>query len=40
MIGVGAEFGAESGDSNNTVAALTWKLSDPWMLDFYVDAER
>lgn len=40
MIGVGTEFGAESGDGNNTMAALNWKLSDRWMLDFYVDAER
>jgi hypothetical protein len=28
MIGVGAQFGAESGDGNNTMAALNWKLSD------------
>lgn len=40
MIGAGADFGAESGDGNSTMAALNWKLNDQWMLDFYVDAER
>jgi len=40
MVGTGSEFGAESGDGKNTMAALNWQLNDHWMLDFYVDAER
>ena len=40
MVGVGANFGSESGDGNNFMAAINWKLSEHWMLDFYVDAER
>lgn len=40
MMGTGAEFGAESGDGENTMAAVNWKLSDNWMLDFYVDYEK
>jgi hypothetical protein len=40
MVGAGADFGAESGDGNSTMAALNWKLTDNWMLDFYIDAER
>jgi hypothetical protein len=40
MVGTGADFGAESGDGNSTMAALNWKLNDQWMLDVYVDAER
>lgn len=40
MVGAGSDFGSESGDGNSTMAALNWKLSDRWMLDFYMDAER
>ena len=40
MVGAGADFGAESGDGNSTMAALNWQLNEQWMLDIYVDAER
>ena len=40
MVGTGAEFGAESGDGKNAMAALNWQLNDHWMLDFYMDSER
>lgn len=40
MVGVGAEFGAESGDGENTMAALNWALNENWSLDFYVNHER
>ncbi|MEL7448987.1 MAG: hypothetical protein AAFN78_07240 [Pseudomonadota bacterium] len=40
MVGAGAEFGAESGDGQNTMAALNWKLNDQWQLDFYMDYEK
>jgi hypothetical protein len=40
MIGVGADFGAESGDGDNTMFALNWKLNENWTLDFYADHER
>lgn len=40
MVGTGAEFGAESGDGENLMGAANWKLSDRWMLDFYVDYEQ
>jgi hypothetical protein len=40
MIGTGEDFGAESGDGESTMAALNWKLSDHWLLDFYFDSEK
>jgi hypothetical protein len=40
MIGVGADFGAESGDGENTMAAVNWTINENWSLDFYVDHER
>ncbi len=39
MIGVGADFGAESGDGDNAMVAINWKLSDNWTIDFYADHE-
>ncbi len=40
MVGVGSDFGAESGEGNQTMLALNWRLSDRWALDFYYDQEE
>ena len=39
MLGIGEDYGAESGDGESTMGALNWQLTDHWMLDFYVDHE-
>lgn len=40
MVSTGIEFGAESGDGRKVMGAVTWKPSDVFYLDFYVDHER
>jgi hypothetical protein len=40
MVGAGLEFGNESGDGRKQMAALTWRPSEPWMIDLYVDFEK
>lgn len=40
MVGLGLEFGNESGDGLKWMGALTWRPSTAWMVDLYVDYER
>jgi hypothetical protein len=40
MVSTGIELGAEAGDGRKVMGAVTWKPSDTYYLDFYVDHER
>jgi hypothetical protein len=40
MVGVGLDFGAESGDGNQAMLALNWRASEHWAIDLYYDQER
>ena len=40
MIGVGTEFGAESGDGLKYMGAISWRPNERLVVDFYADHER
>ena len=40
MLSTGIEFGAEGGDGRKVMGAVTWKPSDGYYIDLYVDYER
>ena len=40
MLGLGVEFGNESGDGGKWMGALNHQINDEWMLDFYFDYEK
>ena len=40
MVGVGQDFGAESGDGTARMLALNWRVNDQWAIDAYYDNER